>query len=83
MVVFSMVSDRNPIVVDLFVRSPLDFDELHARSEIKAAEGGGVRVASLDDLIRLKRDVGRPQDLANVAELEEIRKDRSGGHQRD
>ncbi len=79
MVVFSMVSDLNPIVVDLFVRSPLDFDELYARSEIKAAEGGGVRVASLDDLIRLKRDVGRPQDLADVTELEEIRKDRSGG----
>ena len=80
MVVFSsMFSDTNPIVVDLFVRSPMDFDDLYRRSEVKAIEGGEVRVASLDVLIRLKREVGRPQDLADVAELEQIRRDRSGG----
>jgi hypothetical protein len=81
MVVFSMYSDTNPVVVDLFVRTPVEFDELYRRSEVKPVEGGDIRVASLDDLIRLKRDAGRPQDLVDVAELEEIQKDRIGGSQ--
>jgi hypothetical protein len=75
MVVFSMFSDANPIVVDLFVRAPMDFEELWGRSELRQLEGGSVRVACLGDLIRLKRAAGRPQDLADVAELEAVNKD--------
>jgi len=41
-------------------------------------EVAGVRAPILhyDELIRLKRSAGRPQDLADVAELELIRKNR-------
>jgi hypothetical protein len=73
MVVFSMVSDSNPVIVDLFTRAPMDFDALWSHSELRAVEGGPVHIASLDDLIRLKQAAGRPQDLADVAELEQIR----------
>jgi predicted nucleotidyltransferase len=79
MIVFSMYSSTNPVVVDLFVRSPMRFEDLYARSEVKTVNGDEVRVASLDDLISLKRAVGRPQDLVDIAELEAIRKVRSEG----
>jgi hypothetical protein len=79
MIVFSLYSDVNPVVVDLFVRSPMNFEELWTRSEVRSLEGGEVRVASLDDLIRIKRDAARPQDLVDVTELEAIKRDATPG----
>jgi hypothetical protein len=78
MVVFSMYSDGNPVVVDLFVCAPMDFEGLWQRGEVRDVEGGPVRVGSLDDLIHLERDAGRPQDLADVAELEAIQRPTRG-----
>jgi hypothetical protein len=44
------------------------------RNAITADLGGyNVRVASLDDLIRMKRAAGRARDLAEVADLEKLR----------
>jgi hypothetical protein len=75
MIVFSLYSEKNPVVVDVFARAPIDFEGLWTRSEVRSLEGGSVRVASLDDLIRIKRSAGRPQDLVDVTELEAIRRD--------
>lgn len=75
MVVFAMRTDSSPILVDIFLRSPGNFEEMWQNSEVKAIDATPVRVASRDDLIRIKREAGRPKDLLDVAELEEIRKD--------
>jgi hypothetical protein len=80
MIVFSLYSEANPVVVDLFVRSPMDFEGLWMRSEVRALEGGSVRVASLDDLINIKRNAARPQDLVDVTELEAIRREAHPGN---
>ena len=48
------------------------YDVLRDRSERVDASGFFVRVASLPDLISMKRAAGRPKDLADVAELEAI-----------
>ena len=37
-------------------------------------DGRTVRVASIDDLISMKRAAGRPKDLAHIAELETIKR---------
>jgi predicted nucleotidyltransferase len=46
-----------------------DYTELRARSIETTAAGVPVRVVGLDDLIRMKRASGRPQDLRDIANL--------------
>jgi len=77
MQVFSLVDRDNPMrVIDLFVEEPMDFEGLWARAELMPLSSTTVRVASLDDLIALKRQAGRPRDLDDIAQLERIRQKR-------
>ena len=56
--------------VDLFVTEPFDFDEEYRHALVEeVAPGVPVRIVCLATLLRLKRDAGRPQDLADIAEL--------------
>ena len=50
------------------------FEEMLPRSATTIIGGAEIRVASLDDLIAMKRAAGRPQDLADVVQLEAIRR---------
>lgn len=73
--VFSLWSPYWPgTEIDLFVEEPFAFDEAYARALRVALDGVTVTVASLDDLVLMKRRAGRPKDLADVAALEAIRR---------
>lgn len=73
MQVFSMYDPVNPMrIVDLFVTHPIPFDELWSRSQRFELQDTAVRVASIPDLVRLKRLSGRPQDLSDIEQLEAI-----------
>jgi len=73
MQVFSMHDPANPMrVVDLFVNHPIPFEDLWSRSVMMELRDTKVRVASIPDLIRLKRLSGRPTDLADIEQLEAI-----------
>ncbi|MFH1018345.1 MAG: DUF6036 family nucleotidyltransferase [Pseudomonadota bacterium] len=75
--VFSTYSPRYPgIEVDLFVEEPFDFAAVYSRASRISLEKVVVTVASLDDLIEMKKKVGRPVDLADVSVLEAIRAER-------
>jgi hypothetical protein len=55
--------------VDLII----NFDLAGHRVRRLATKQGPVRLLHIDDLIAMKRESGRPQDLADVAALEKLR----------
>lgn len=81
MTVFSLWDPEDPLrSVDVFVENPIDFEELWQRSELVELSGTRTRIASIADLIRLKRIAARPQDHADIDALEAI--DASRGRDR-
>lgn len=73
MTVFSMWDPDDPLrSVDLFVANPIGFEELWANSKLVDLAGTPARIASIPDLIRLKRIAARPLDLADIEALEAI-----------
>jgi hypothetical protein len=52
------------------------FDEMRARALVVDLNGNEVAIASLDDLIRMKRAAGRPADLDDIAALTEVERQR-------
>jgi len=79
MLVFSLRPEMGVPVVDLFLEHPVPFEELWARSAMTTLRGVPIRVASIDDLVQLKRMAGRPEDLADVEALLEIKRIRAEG----
>ena len=54
----------------VFVTEPVDFSEEYRLAMVEEiAPGALVRILRLESLVRLKREAGRPQDLADIAEL--------------
>ncbi|MEX1046355.1 MAG: hypothetical protein WD757_03300 [Actinomycetota bacterium] len=73
MAVFSLWDPHDPTrAVDLFVVEPIAFEELWERSELIDLETTKARVASIPDLIALKRISGRPLDLDDIEALTAI-----------
>lgn len=73
MQVFSMWDPEHPLVsVDVFVEELIDFEGLWERAPIVDLGGSRPRVASIADLIHLKRLADRPQDRADIEALEAI-----------
>ncbi len=81
MMVLNFYSDRHrETPVDVFAAEPFDFDEEYRQALVEeVATGVPIRVVRLRTLLRLKREAGRPQDLADVAELRLLHGDASDG----
>lgn len=74
MLVFSMIDPANPMRhVDLFVSHPIPFHELWAASDVLDLDGILVRTASVEHLIRMKQEAGRPRDLEDIDMLLQLR----------
>jgi len=73
MQVFSLYDPAEPLLsVDLFVNHPIDFGELWTRAKRCDLGSVSIRIASIPDLIRLKRLADRPRDREDIAKLEQI-----------
>jgi len=65
--------------VGLFAEEPIAFDDLWRRAAVMDVGSTKVRVASIADLIRLRRFAGRAVDRSDIAELEKLRGEDEGG----
>ena len=71
--VFSLWSPEHPASeVDLFVEEPFPFDEAFARATRVTLGEVEVVVASIPDLVALKRAAGRSKDADDIAALQAI-----------
>ena len=61
-------------LVDVFVEEPLDYTTIRSKAVEIMSGNVSIPIVSIDDLIKLKRISGRPQDIADITALEEIRK---------
>lgn len=59
-------------VVDLLLEHAVPFEDLWVRSQEVNLSLTIIRIASIEDLIELKRQAGQPQDLADIEHLEAI-----------
>jgi hypothetical protein len=75
MQVFSFLHPDQAIsLIDVFVKEPISYDELRRGAEMKYLDEIAIPVVSINDLIRLKKLSGRPQDLEDIKSLEEVQK---------
>ena|ERR1041385_2930813 len=78
--VLSLWDPQHPMrEVDLFVENPIDFNLLYERSQIVALATTKVRIASIEDLIQLKRLANRPEDQRDIEALQAIRRSKRDG----
>jgi hypothetical protein len=75
MKVLSFYNPALPIgLIDVLIHQPIRYKEIK-RHSVKIKSGAlGIPVVSIEDLIRLKRISGRPQDITDIAMLKEIKK---------
>jgi len=75
MVVFSFYRPALPYQeVDIFLNNPIDFEEASKTRKFVVAEGIRIPLISLDNLIKLKRELSREQDLSDVEALEKVKR---------
>ena len=76
MVVFSLWHPERPgFQIDLFAAEPFDFQAVYGRALRVPLERTEATVIAARDLIDLKRQAGRSQDLADIEALEDLAKD--------
>lgn len=77
MVVLPFDSGSHPETpIDLFVEVPFDFEAEHRLALVEqVAPDAPVRILRLATLLRMKASAGRPQDLADIAELRRLHED--------
>lgn len=79
MLVFQMRHpDRDSTRLDLFVEEPFPFAEELAQAKWEEVAGIRAPVLRLDRLLQMKKESGRPQDLADVEQLRLIAENRKG-----
>jgi hypothetical protein len=74
MKVFSFIHPKEQLLtIDIMINPPIDFEEAYQRRQIVRIKDVDINVASIDDLIKLKKIASREQDKVDIAKLEVIK----------
>lgn len=65
--------DLAGVTVDVLLFPPVEFDGMASRADVFKVANTAIQVVCIDDLIALKRAVGRPIDLADIEHLQRIK----------
>lgn len=75
MKVFSVYNPRDVLeCVDIMLDDYANFDEIYKRRKILSAGNLKISIIALDQLIKMKKEVGRERDKIDMAALQSIRK---------
>jgi hypothetical protein len=78
MLVFSLVHEKRvQELIDVFVQDIVPFEELYVRHVSISLGSIRAKVASIQDLKKMKQLAGRPQDIQDIAALNEIERRRN------
>jgi hypothetical protein len=73
-VVFTFIDLKNPIKhIDIFLRNPIDFEKSYQRRNTIRIRDIPISLVSIDDLMEMKRLVGRPRDLEDIYHLRKVK----------
>ena len=59
-------------MIDVLVEPVVNFDEAYKRKKIVTINKVAIRLISISDLKKLKKDAGRPKDLEDIASLQKL-----------
>jgi len=66
-------ADLAGVTVDVLLFPPVEFAGMSSRADMFKVANTDIRVVSIDDLIALKRAVGRPIDITDIEHLQRIK----------
>lgn len=78
LIALSLISDTPATpTLDIVIHHPLDFQKAFARLVRRDISGTPVMLASIEDMITLKKTAGRAQDLSDITHLERFLHDKN------
>jgi hypothetical protein len=66
-------------VIDIDLVHPLDFEKAFKNKAVKETRNVKIYLASIDDLVAMKKASGRPQDMSDIELLKKVKKHMEGG----
>ena len=64
---------RIPIMVDVLIAPKINIEEAFEKAVTRDLNGLALKLASIEDMIRLKQGTGRQQDRSDIEHLERLR----------
>ena len=64
-----MPPQHNPLEIDIIIEESLKFDIIARNKVVKQIEKVRIPVVSIDQLLKMKRKAGRPNDIQDIKAL--------------
>lgn len=73
MIAFPLWDEANPErIVEIFVYEPMAFEQMRAQAVLQHLDGIPIPIASIEHLIAMKKEAGRPHDRQDIEALRRL-----------